>query len=253
MTNGNTKFTLEPKNSGDPLRSADWNAAMQEIVRLETAKINREGAESLQGPLTIAEALTVSAIAPPTSTPLEIRGALKLAEGVAVNQFSTDESLGDNSDSIIPTQKAVKTYIDTAVKNSVDTGNQSAVVRGMIMMWSGQANQIPNGWALCDGQNGTPDLRDRFIVGAGSKYTVNVIGGEEFHRLTTDEMPSHDHSNGSFGYFLQVTGERTYSGGSDSSPNEPDLFTGGWNKTVGGNQAHENRPPFYALAFIMKL
>jgi len=115
MTNNGTKFTPEVKKTGDPVRSADWNAAMQEIVRLETSKINREGPESLQGPLTIAQALTVSAIAPTTSTPLEIKGALKLAEGVAVNQFSADDSLSNNSDSIVSTQKAIKNYVDTAV------------------------------------------------------------------------------------------------------------------------------------------
>jgi hypothetical protein len=102
----------------------------------------------------------------------------------------------------------------------------------MIMMRSRQANQIPNSWALCDGQNGTLDSRDRFIVGAGSKYTVNATGGEGFHRLTSDEMPSRDRSNGSFGNFLQVTGENTYHASLDSSPHEPDLFTVGWNKTV---------------------
>lgn len=115
MTTNGTKFTPETKKTGDPVRSADWNAAMQEIVRLETAKISQEGAVSLQGSLTIAEALTVSAIAPAASTPLEIKGALKLAEGVAVNQFSADESLSNNSDSIVSTQKAVKTYVDSAV------------------------------------------------------------------------------------------------------------------------------------------
>ena len=131
MANNYTKFILEQKKSGDPLRSADWNAAMQEIVRLETAKINREGAESLQGPLTIAEALTVSAISPPTSTPLEIKGALKLAEGVAINQFSADESLSENSDSIVPTQKAVKTYVDAAVQGSETKDFQAKIFGGV--------------------------------------------------------------------------------------------------------------------------
>jgi len=62
MTNNNNKFTPETKKTGDPVRSADWNAAMQEIVRLETSKISREVAVSLQGSLTISEALTVGAL-----------------------------------------------------------------------------------------------------------------------------------------------------------------------------------------------
>jgi hypothetical protein len=127
MTSNNGKFAPEHRNPGDIILSDDWNAGMQEIVRLESAKVNREGAESLQGPLTIAEALSVSAIAPPTSTPLEIKGALKLAEGVAVNQFSNDSSLSTNSDSIVPTQKAVKTYVDdqlARIKDQIDRINE---------------------------------------------------------------------------------------------------------------------------------
>ena len=48
---------------------------------------------------------------------------------------------------------------------------------GMILMWSGSINTIPKGWALCNGKNGTPDLRDRFIVGAGNSYSVGNLGG----------------------------------------------------------------------------
>ncbi|MEZ2251103.1 hypothetical protein [Microcoleus sp.] len=141
MTNNNGKFTPEVKKTGDPVRSADWNAAMQEIVRLETSKINREGPESLQGPLTIAQALTVSAIAPTTSTPLEIKGALKLAEGVAVNQFSADDSLSNNSDSIVSTQKAIKNYVDTAV-TKLDTTVKTYVEKTVTTLDTATKNYV---------------------------------------------------------------------------------------------------------------
>ena len=52
----------------------------------------------------------------------------------------------------------------------------------------------PSGWAICNGQNGTPDLRDRFIVGAGSAYSVNNTGGANSVTLTEAQMPSHNHS-----------------------------------------------------------
>ena len=64
---------------------------------------------------------------------------------------------------------------------------------GCIILWSGAANKIPEGWALCNGQNGTPDLRNRFVVGAGGEYQVNATGGEKTHTLTANEMPRHSH------------------------------------------------------------
>ena len=51
----------------------------------------------------------------------------------------------------------------------------------------------PNGWALCDGTNGTPDLRGRFIYGHGSGKSFAELGGNETHTLTIDEMPTHNH------------------------------------------------------------
>ena len=65
---------------------------------------------------------------------------------------------------------------------------------GIITMWSGAISNIPTGWALCDGNNGTPNLTDRFIVGAGNDYTVGATGGEATHTLTENEMPKHRHS-----------------------------------------------------------
>jgi hypothetical protein len=62
------------------------------------------------------------------------------------------------------------------------------VPSGAIMMWSGSIASIPAGWYLCDGTNGTPNLRDRFIVGAGSTYAVNATGGS-----ADATLPSHTH------------------------------------------------------------
>ena len=119
------------------------------------------------------------------------------------------------------------------------------VPAGMVVMWSGAADAIPVGWALCDGSNGTPDLRDRFVVGAGAGYAVGATGGEASHELTVAEMPSHHHS-------LMNGLAPTYPIPSGSYHA---VFTqGDWpTSATGGNQPHENRPPYYALCFIMKV
>lgn len=70
---------------------------------------------------------------------------------------------------------------------------------GGIVMWNGSTTNIPSGWALCDGTNGTPDLRDRFIVGAGRNYSPNNIGGADSVALSESQMPSHSHNMGSAG------------------------------------------------------
>jgi len=178
------------------------------------------------------------------------------------------------------------------LKDSSFPGN-ATVPQGGIIMWSGKIFQIPTGWALCDGNNGTPDLRNRFIVGAGDDYIVGKSGGENSVTLTENQIPSHNHSmnsagNHNHGGSTSTNGAHTHSGsqalrgnGEDernSVPSASDDKNPGrtWNFTVdsagnhnhsistdgdhthtinntGGGQAHENRPPYYALAYIMKL
>ena len=79
----------------------------------------------------------------------------------------------------------------------------------MIMIWSGSAASIPVGWALCNGGNGTPNLQDRFVVGAGSAYGVGVTGGskdavvvEHSHGLT--QIKRHSNNRYGEGFFDQA-------------------------------------------------
>jgi microcystin-dependent protein len=143
---------------------------------------------------------------------------------------------------------------------------------GGIIMWSGSIASIPSGWFLCNGSNGTPDLRNRFIVGAGSSYGVGVTGGADSVTLATSQIPSHSHS---FSGTTNTTGAHQHNvpheggsatagpnlAGSSQTPNFNTLTDvqgnhahtfSGTTSSVGSNGAHENRPPYYALAYIMK-
>jgi len=71
---------------------------------------------------------------------------------------------------------------------------RSIIPAGVILMWSGSIASIPSGWLLCNGSSGTPDLRDRFVVGAGSTYAVGASGGVAATTLIEANLPSHTHS-----------------------------------------------------------
>lgn len=75
----------------------------------------------------------------------------------------------------------------------VQAAGAALIPAGIITMWSGSIATIPTGWALCNGSNGTPDLRNRFIVGAGSTYSVDATGGSATTTLTANELPAHTH------------------------------------------------------------
>ena len=126
-------------------------------------------------------------------------------------------------------------------------GGGGSIPTGLICMWSGSSSNIPNGWALCNGNNNTPDLRDKFVLGAGKDYSVGATGGEKEVVLTVAQMPSHSH-NIYLGYEIRggSGGTRVY------SPEGRNSATETTNKT-GDGKPHNNMPPYYALCFIMKL
>lgn len=118
---------------------------------------------------------------------------------------------------------------------------------GAIIMWSGSVSTIPAGWVLCNGSNGTPDLRNRFIVGAGSSYSVGAKGGSDTVTLTVAQLASHSHPvSSSIGVRVKadsLNGEWVFEVDNTNTANS---------LSTGGSQPHENRPPYYALCFIMK-
>ncbi len=156
---------------------------------------------------------------------------------------------------------------------------------GAIIAWGGSSSSIPVGWHLCDGtaHNSpalqavlgaatTPDLRDRFIVGAGTSYAVGNTGGESTVTLGLTQIPNHDHG-GSTGtdspdhthptaqFTIPYTNNQVGAGGIDAFYGISNSSgTGGASarhthaiSAAGGSQAHENKPPYYALIYIIKI
>lgn len=83
---------------------------------------------------------------------------------------------------------------DSSTKVATTAFVHGIIPRGVILMWGGATSSIPSGWQLCDGSNGTPDLRNQFIIGAGSSYGVAATGGATSVSLATGNLPSHGHS-----------------------------------------------------------
>lgn len=135
----------------------------------------------------------------------------------------------------------------------VPGGGGSDFPSGGIIIWSGAADNIPSGWALCDGQNGTPDLQDKFVLGAGTNHAVGSEGGEENHTLTLAEMPQHRHAA------VRYVGSGTDQFGSSASGGKWMKYGTAYESVIsqteysGSSQAHNNMPPYYALCYIMKL
>lgn len=170
--------------------------------------------------------------------------------------------------------------------------NESSIPKGTILPWYGKSSDIPDGFALCDGTKGTPDLRNRFLVGAGSNYALGDTGGEDQVTLSGTQIGNHYHYLGEFSsnshdsgdsYYLYIHSFATSRGhwhivapistsvlypsgqkssswvpiGTPSNLSMSNSFSSAFitSLAVGtaAQEAHENRPPYYALYYIMKL
>ena len=169
------------------------------------------------------------------------------------NPIRVDEGVKYNPST--NTLKATNFSGDGSLLTNITTGQLQGAgifVTGMIILWSGAADAIPTGFTLCDGNNNTPDLRGRFVVGhhpSNGDYDVNDTGGAENVTLSIAQMPNHKHDTTVDNSDLfPATGQKTIGfGGAGGYP--ATTFT---MSTTGGGGAHENRPPYYALCYIMK-
>lgn len=186
---------------------------------------------------------------------------------------------GDSSNEIaVPSDgsRATAGGADILVAGDTEGVTAAAFVVGQVIMWFGSAGAVPDGWALCNGSNGTPDLRDRFVVGAGTSYALGDTGGDDEtsssgahthtttsgpHTLTEAEMPAHTH---------RVAGDGQTSAYDSTGVERPVDYPGGQGSvvtsTTGGGAAHSHPdgttdsqgahthtvlPPYKALYFIM--
>lgn len=221
-------------------------------------------------------------------------------EGLHENQGMTYDFVDKASDQTIT---GVKTFtqpivgsIDTLTTprkiNGVDFDGSSDIntfQAGMIMLWHGDSASIPATWYLCNGSNGTPNLMDMFVVGAGSAYAVGATGGStnavvvsHTHSASTDSQGNHTHNawSDAQGEHSHTLNGQTIQGNISQAPSAlTDVGTRPLGNTTNpaGNHAHniginaagshghniavstngesgtnKNLPPYYALCYIMK-
>ena len=243
---------------------------------------------SLQAPFnggTITNALDINDSTPSDGT---TTGALVVAGGVGVGgNVNIGGSNNVNKLTVATTATGTTPAVtDNSTEFATTAFVHSILPRGTILMWSGSIASIPTGWALCNGSNSTPNLTDRFVIGAGNAYGVGNAGGSttitlsgtgsgsfsisgttDGHTLTVDEIPSHNHPITSaqpggpynmtnfgegIGAFIQnPQGFNTGDTGGNGSHSHTFSATGSTSDSVsvsGTNQL----PPYYALAYIMK-
>lgn len=150
--------------------------------------------------------------------------------------------------------------MDEPKKLTGGSSSNDGLPSGSIIIWSGDSANIPDGWHVCDGTDGTPDLTDKFVLGAGTEHGVGDTGGEEAHTLTVNEIPAHSHQQRAAmdATHTAVTGVGDTAGSRKinsikTDVVEVDTYSPLTTISVGGGQSHNNMPPYYALCYIMKV
>jgi microcystin-dependent protein len=155
------------------------------------------------------------------------------------------------NDSLAARQVTVTNLTVTGQLQAATTVGGGWVPVGGIIMWSGAPDQIPAGWALCDGRNGTPNLQDRFVLGWGKRPPGEHLGAESV-TLTTAQLPAHSHtlSSGTVGYHASYNSSAEALRSPTASENHGnfDLAT----SSTGTGAAVPILPPYWVLAFIQR-
>jgi microcystin-dependent protein len=198
---------------------------------------------------------------------------------ININNTNIVEIKKENNNNVI--------IINSDISNENEYIGYGIAPIGIIVIWSGDENGPGGCWAICDGNNETPDLRGKFIIsstysstltinGESTNYSLSQTGGKQYVTLENEEMPSHTHSglissSGSHQHRFEIGGiddgnftsnqgqippsDRYDRTGNEISTHDSGDHTHGLGTTssVGGGQSHENRPPFYVLTYIMRI
>jgi hypothetical protein len=165
---------------------------------------------------------------------------------------------------LAPTASAATNNTQIATTAFVNTAVSASIPAGGIILWSGSVASIPSGWFLCNGSNGTPDLRNRFVVGAGSTYAVDATGGSAdaivvSHTHTATSVvtdPGHSHTGNSGtndsspGDFFDIATNSVAT--LTTNTNTTGITVATTNASTGTSGTNANLPPYYALCYIMK-
>lgn len=202
---------------------------------------------SLGTNITDLDGVQIGQSEPENATFLDVEVESLTISGLAIG---TTPGLGDSS-----TKLATTAFVH----------QNSSMPAGCIVLWSGSVVSIPSGWYLCNGSNGTPDLRNRFVVGAGSTYAVGATGGSadaitvsHTHTFNATTSGVGDHTHSLFGSSSGTTGtgafENRVPSGSRTSgaAGAHDHTVSGTTDSQGASGTNANLPPYYALAYIMK-
>lgn len=137
---------------------------------------------------------------------------------------------------------------------------------GVIKLWSGDPANPPAGWALCDGNNGTPNLLGRFVRGTNVPGNVGVTGGQDSYNLAKGQLPAHNHSatadtNGSHDHTIGTWGDspddwisiNNVDKGDDGTTTDGSHSHPGSTSSDGSNSSVNNLPAYHELVFLMRL
>lgn len=146
------------------------------------------------------------------------------------------------------------------MKFKLRLGNKGPSLKGVIAMWSGLLKNIPAGWALCDGENGTPDLRDMFIKGSAAGVDPGVTGGANVHKHNPGTYAADPESGGTpSGAVSSHIGVEVQAGIGETVADDQDhTFAGDVladhsHSISGDSEEVSNEPVYFSLAFIMNL